>query len=783
MTPPTTIDLLGRLDAVVFEAVPATLQLTFAAGAGLTRLGFAAEDWVTDPQFLVKRLHPDERESVLALLQAVALDGKPRNLEHRMVSADGGERWFRTEAHALAGEDAAATRLMALMIDVTEVRRTAEALRDAEARLRQVVNNAPLVLFALDRHGTFTLAEGSGLKGLGLTSSQTVGRSVFDGYRDEPGILASVRRALGGESFTAYDQVLRLGSSWETRWTPIFDSAGRPAGATAVALNVTEAKRAADASRMSMSLLRATLEATTDGILVVDSGGRIVDYNRRFVDLWHIPPDVLASRDDTRFLQHVIEQLRDPDGFLAKVRALYADPDAPSHDVIEFRDGRIYERDSKPQRVDDKSVGRVWSFRDVTAERRATRRATFLAAASKVLAGPLGDATPLDVVARLSVPFLADWCTILLVEDDGTVSSAAAFHSDSACTPLVRRLFPDMRLTDRGIARVLTTGEPVVYNGITDEQLAGTIEMDIVSPTVRGQLDILRQLNLRGYMAVPLRARGKTIGAIAFSRSDAHRRFDDEDVTLATDLAQRAALSIENQRLYRSSQEAVELREEFLSVASHELRTPVTSLQLAVQSLLAIGDDADAGLLRQALESAERQTRRLGRLVDSLLDVSRIQAGRLELARDPIDLVAVARDVASLLVADARRAGCTIDITADEEPLVGLWDRARLEQVVTNLFSNAIKYGAGAPITVNLRRDGNQARLEVRDLGIGIAPAERERIFERFERAVSAKHYGGLGLGLYIVRRIVDAHGGRITVDSSPGTGSVFVVELPLTER
>ena len=340
----------------------------------------------------------------------------------------------------------------------------------------------------------------------------------------------------------------------------------------------------------------------------------------------------------------------------------------------------------------------MWSFRDVTNERRATRRATFLAAASKVLAGPLDDVTPLDVIARLSVPYLGEWTNILLVEHDGSISIAAACHSDSSKIPLVRRLVPDMRLSDHGVARVLTSGEPVVYNGITDEELAGVCERGVVSLTAREQLDILRELKLRSYMAVPLRARGQTVGAMTFSRSDPQRRFDDEDLTLATDLAQRAALSIENQRLYRASKEAVELREEFLSVASHELRTPVTSLQLAVQSLLAVGGDAPADFLRQALESAERQTRRLGRLVDALLDVSRIQAGRLELTRDPTDLVVITREIASILAEDARaRRLRHRDRRRDRSARRALGPGAP-RAGVTNLV-NAMKYGAGAPIT------------------------------------------------------------------------------------
>jgi len=279
---------------------------------------------------------------------------------------------------------------------------------------------------------------------------------------------------------------------------------------------------------------------------------------------------------------------------------------------------------------------------------------------------------------------------------------------------------------------------------------------------------------------VPLSVSGQTFGAMTFATADQRRRYDEEDLAVATDLAQRAALAIDNHRLYRSSKEAVALRDEFLSVASHELRTPVTSLQLAVQSLLSIGD-APAQFLRQALESAERQTRRLGRLVDALLDVSRVQAGRLELQREPTDMVSVARDVARALAEDARRSGCAVTVETGSDQLIGRWDRARLEQVATNLVSNAIKYGAGKPVVISVAHasDG-RAQLSVRDRGIGVQPAERSRIFERFERAVSSRHYGGLGLGLYIVRRIVEAHDGRVWVDDAPGgEGALFTVELP----
>ena len=770
--------MLGRLGAVLFEAAPATLKLAFVAGTALGRLGYPAASWVDDPQALIKRLHPDEREAVLAMLRAVGADGRPRHLDHRLVAADGSERWFRTEAHVV---DRPERHLVVILIDVTEARHTAEALQAAEAWLRRVVNNTPLILMALDKDGVFTLAEGSGLRGLGLTPEATVGHNLFVGYKDEPELLDHVRRALAGETFVAYDRVRAFGSWWETHWTPLLDAQGRPAGATAVAIDITDRKRAEDASARSMSLLRATLEATTDGVLVVDKGGRIVDFNRRFAEMWHLPDDVLETREDSRALAYAAEQLRDPNDFVAKVHSLWADPDASSHDILELRDGRIFERDSAPQRVEGQSVGRVWSFRDVTAHRRAERRATFLAAASKVLAGPLEEETPFEVVARLAVPYLGDWSNMLVYDETGHVRSVAACHIDPTQAPLVRRLYPDMRYGGRGVARVLLTGEPLICNDLTDADLSpDPTRPSPVSIIAADKLAVMRALRMRAYFCVPLRVRGQTLGAMVFATRDPNRRYDEEDLAIGMDLAQRAALAIDNQRLYRASKQAVALRDEFLSVASHELRTPVTSLMLAVQSALSVGDSAPPGFLRQALESAERQSRRLGRLVDTLLDVSRVESGRLELAHEPVDLVPLVADVVRLFADDARRAGCAVQVDTTLTTLVGRWDRGRLEQVVSNLLSNALKYGAGHPIVITIARSDDRARLGVSDQGIGIPAPEHGRIFERFERAVSARHYGGLGLGLYIVRRIVDALGGSITVESAPGAGATFTVELPL---
>ncbi|MCS6911712.1 MAG: PAS domain-containing sensor histidine kinase [Myxococcales bacterium] len=250
------------------------------------------------------------------------------------------------------------------------------------------------------------------------------------------------------------------------------------------------------------------------------------------------------------------------------------------------------------------------------------------------------------------------------------------------------------------------------------------------------------------------------------------------------DITSRKLAELERDQLLQRLQEAILARDEFLSIASHELRSPLTSMQLALQHLLRIArnrplSEASAQVM-QALEVAERQCRQLGKLVNALLDISRIRAGRLHLDLRQTDLVAVVQEAVLQLRGELEASGSSLDIEASG-PLWGQWDPGRILQVVTNLLSNAIKYGGGRPISIRILQGDSHARLTVADQGIGI-PADRiGTIFDRFTRAVSPRHYGGLGLGLYIVRSLVEAHGGRVTVQSEVGVGSTFGVELPLS--
>jgi signal transduction histidine kinase len=255
-------------------------------------------------------------------------------------------------------------------------------------------------------------------------------------------------------------------------------------------------------------------------------------------------------------------------------------------------------------------------------------------------------------------------------------------------------------------------------------------------------------------------------------------RYSLDDLSLAEEFADRVTAVLANAQLYTQAMEAIRARDEFIAIASHELRTPLTSLTLATETLSRQLVSGSPERVTRAADAIARQTRRLNELVERMLDVARSAGGRLVLQREPIDLAQLVRDVARSFAPALERAKSPLELTVASS-VRGSWDGHRLQQVVGNLLDNAIKFGRGKPIEVSLEEVGGRAVLTVRDHGVGI-PADRlSFVFNRFERAVSAREFGGLGLGLYITRLIVEAHGGTIRVDSRPEEGATFVVELP----
>lgn len=611
---------------------------------------------------------------------------------------------------------------------------------------------------------------------------------------------------------------------WLRDYVRVVFEDGRPARLRGVMVDITETKEAQLALEQTISLLRATLDSTADGILATKpDGSEITAYNQQFARMCNLPRRVLEQRSSVeQALPFVVDQLADPAAFQAKVRWLYSHAEAESYDVIALKDGRILERFSRPQRSGQEVIGRVCSYRDVTRRiqaeeerdrllvqerrlraeaERAHARMAFLAEASRTLAASLDVGATLAAVAELVVPRLAPWCAFILpdgISGEGPPRTAAVHESptigDRLCPLLAHHLpGPDDPL---GFTEVLRSGQVRVAPVVPEEALRQAARDD-------AHLTLLRALNQAPRVIVPLSLRGRTLGLLATGCRAKDEEVAPDDLSLLEELGRRCATALENTRLYKEvqealrrkeeslaqcslhyheAQEAIRVRDDFLSIASHEIKTPLTTLTLRLEQALRrlrAGENVDAGILDRALSQVDRLTV----LTNDLLDVSRIAAGRLTLRREPVALNDVVREAAAAARSDTGKHAITLEEQGGEVVVEG--DRGRLLQVVASLLDNAIKYTPrGGPIRVSLSRRDGEALLSVADPGIGIPSEQMGMLFERFFRARNApiSSFGGLGLGLYICRDIVERHGGRIWVESELGRGSTFRVALPLLE-
>ncbi len=418
---------------------------------------------------------------------------------------------------------------------------------------------------------------------------------------------------------------------------------------------------------------------------------------------------------------------------------------------------------------------------DVTLRKRAEQTARFLADASAALAVLVDFDSTLQKVSSLAVPYFADWATVDLIATDGSLRRVSVSHTDAAKVQLaheVHRRFPPDPAAPHGIWNILRTGRSEIVPEITDDLLVQSVHDAEL-------LGIMRELGLRSYIGVPLTVRGKTLGVITFINAESGHRYEHTDLAVAEDLASRAAIAIENAQLYRELRDADQRKDEFLATLAHELRNPLAPIRNGLQVLRLSG--TDGGMMDDARSMMERQLSQMVRLVDDLLDVSRITRNKLDLRKERVSLTAIIHSAVETSRPLMEQIGHTFSFTLPPAPVYLDADLTRLAQVFSNLLNNAAKYTeSGGRIALTAELKGAEVVVQVQDNGLGIPADALHRIFEMFSQVDRnmERAQGGLGIGLTLVRRLVEMHGGTVEAHSAgPGLGSQFIVRLPVVKE
>lgn len=426
---------------------------------------------------------------------------------------------------------------------------------------------------------------------------------------------------------------------------------------------------------------------------------------------------------------------------------------------------------------DDLVSGWVGVVADIHRRKRHDEEAAFMTRATDVLMASLEPERTLRTLAQLCVPELGDWCAIDLVIEGTSYVRVAVQHSDPAKVQMVFDLDEKYRArpeTDP-ILDVMRNGRSHVMFEITDEFLVAAAIDD-------EHLELARSLGLRSWIVAPMLARGRIIGTLSVVTAESGRRYEDDDVRLVEELARRAAMAVDNARLYGEAGAANRAKDEFLATLSHELRTPLTAIS-GWAAMLKIGS-LDDETKQLAVDTIASSARAQGELIDELLELSRVVAGKFELEIDTVDLARLCEEltIAARPAAEAKQIRLTSVVA--ERPLAMQGDERRLRQVLWNLITNAVKFtDTGGAVTIDASRHDETVQVRVSDTGLGIAPEFLPHVWERFRQADASatRAYGGLGLGLTVARQFVELHGGRIFATSEGlGHGATFTIELPV---
>ncbi len=701
------------------------------------------------------------------------------------------------------------------VLDLSDRKQTEQALQQALQRLTFHVDNSPLAVVEWDRNYRVSRWSQQAEAIFGWKAEEVLGKQPSDWEFVYPEDLDEVKAVIGRlvdgseqRNMVRNRNYTKDGSIVYCEWysSALLDESGNFESVLCLVLDVTARKRVEEALRQSEQRYRSLVVATSQIVWTTDPEGQVVDMPE-----WRAYTG--QSQEEVKglgWLAAVHPEDRDRTAQVwseaVRTKSLYQ---------TEYRmrgvegNYRYFSVRGVPVLADGNIREWVGTCTDITQRKSAeeqirlhTTRLQALAEASRSFSEAVLDfQAVLDTVSRLLAELIGDTCVIRLLSKDGqwfelvTVdrfNPEAMPTDETSSSALMRELLAAPQPSDRGLtSRVMQTGQPLLIPVVSQEELRASVHQNY--------LPYLDRFSVHSILIAPLRVRGRAIGTVEIFRDRAGCPYNVDDLVFLQDLADRAALAIENARLYRQAVEANRLKDDFLAVVSHELRTPINAV-LGWATLLRTRK-FNPEKIAQALEVIERNAKLQTQLIEDLLDISCLMRGQLRLNCRPLDLIPVLEAAIKTVLptAEAKK----IQLVSVLEPAVGLvWaDPDRFQQVIWNLLSNAIKFtptdgqvelrlltvsSSKSHTTANGQRTTQKyAQIEVSDTGIGISPDFLPYVFDRFRQAENAttRSQGGLGLGLAIVRQLVELHGGTVRVDSlGIGQGATFTVQLPLWE-
>lgn len=793
----------GTIDYAIFMLDPSGRIVTWNPGAERLK-GYSAGE-IIGSHFSRFYTEEDIRRAWPQYELKVAAEVGRFEDEGWRVRKDGSRFWANVIITALRGRQGRLTGFSKVTRDLTArkaaeegarrlleestARRVAEenskTIQEQAERLHVTLSSIGDAVISTDEHGHIQFVNPVAEELIGRSQSNAQGRFISDVFNiinestrqpvENPALIALKEgRIVGLANHTILIAVDGKETYIDDSAAPIKTPDGKIIGTVLVFRDIGDKKRADRALRESNLRLRLAMTAGEMDIWDWELNDQ--------EDSSSLPRPPMAAIDeflgsrsltlhsDDRQRVHDLIQLatRNDDGFDFEFRVV-----TQANQVRWFAvRGRILWEEDLPK-------GRIVGIStDITRRKRIEQTKEFLAEASATLAVLIDFESTLQKLTSLAVPFFADWATVDLLEADGSIRRVAIAHVDPVKNRRAHefsRQYPQELNPTYGTGYIIHTGKPRLTRVVTSEML----DFAISNPEAR---EIVRKLGLKSYIGVPLKVRGKVLGVLSFFSAESGHEYDEMDLAAAQELADRGAVAIENARLYREVQEQDRRKDEFLATLAHELRNPLSPIRNSIQILKM--PNLTQEIIGQTRDMMERQVNHLVRLVDDLLDVSRVMRGKIDLKRESVELSALIPRAIETVANLIEQQNLHLDCELTKESLLLNLDPVRMVQIISNLLANAAKYNnPGGHIWISTFREGDHAVLKIRDDGIGIAPDVLPHIFELFVQAdqTSAKAQGGLGIGLTLVRNLVEKHGGTVhAVSAGVAQGSEFTVRLPL---